>query len=78
MKRTIQTIVVQIENEEGEHPRVVLQCPKGELLEPKSSFKTKAIFLDQEPLAVASDRIKVVGKGKPCVKLGDIVVVEVS
>ena len=49
MKRTIQTMVVQIENEEGEHPRVVLQCPEGEFLEPKSSLKTKAIFLDQEP-----------------------------
>lgn len=70
--------MVQIENEEGEHPRVVLQCPEGEFLEPKSSLRTKAIFLDQEPLVVASDRIKVVGKGKPCVKLGDTVIVEVA
>jgi hypothetical protein len=77
MKRTIQTKVVEIENEGGEHPRVVLQCPEGELLEPKSSFKTKAIFIDQEPLVAASDRIKVLGKGKPSVNLGDTVVVEV-
>jgi hypothetical protein len=76
MRRTIQTQVISIENEDGENPRVVLQCPEGEIISPKTAVMTKAIFRDQEPLVAATDRIKVLGKGKPSVDVGDTVEVQ--
>ena len=77
MKRTIQMQVVNIENEGGETPRVVLQCPAGETIAPKDIVKAKAIFPEQEPLIVAMDRIKILGKGRPHINLGDTVEVQV-
>jgi hypothetical protein len=77
MKRTIETKVIGIENEDGETPRVILQCPQGETIAAKATLTASSIMVDQEPLVSAVDRINVVGKGRPTVHLGDTVEVQV-
>jgi hypothetical protein len=66
MKQTIRTTVVQIENEQGEHPAVMLKC-SGEAIPPKATVSAKAILCEQEVLIVGADRLKIRGKGKPSV-----------
>jgi hypothetical protein len=77
-KRTIETKVMGIENEDGETPLVVLQCPEGETIGAKASVTASAIMVDQETMVAARDRINVVGKSRPSVQLGDTVEVQVS
>jgi hypothetical protein len=69
--------VMGIENEDGETPLVILQCPEGEKIAAKATVTAKAIMLDQETLVAARDRINVVGKSGPSVHLGDTVEVQV-
>jgi hypothetical protein len=77
MKRTIAMKVIGIENEEGETPRVILQCPDGETIGAKATVTASPIMVDQESFIAAIDRIKVVGKGRPSVHLGDTVEIQV-
>lgn len=76
MTQRIQTKVVRIENEEGETPSVVLRCP-GEAIAPKATVTTKAILCEQEVLVAGPDCVKVLGKGKPSVGVGDLVEINV-
>jgi hypothetical protein len=78
MKQTVRATVVQIENESGEHPAVVLQCSGDIAISPKASVTARAILCDQEVLIVGPDRVNVRGKGKPTVEVGDIVEIEVT
>jgi hypothetical protein len=77
VNQTIQTTVVQIENEQGEHPAVMLRCSEGEAIPPKATVSAKAILCEQEVLIVGTDRLKIRGKGKPSVCLGDLVEIRV-
>jgi hypothetical protein len=77
MSQTIQATVIHIENDQGEQPVVVLRCLAGEPISLKATVTAQAILLDQEVLIAAKDRVKVVGKGKPCVALGDTVEIRV-
>jgi hypothetical protein len=77
MKETIQTRVVRIENEQGERPSVMLRCLGGGAIPPKASVTAKAIFCDQEVMVAGPDHIKVLGKGKPSVGVGDMVEINV-
>jgi len=77
LKRTIQAKVISIEDQQGENPRVVLQCPAGETIEPKAKVVARCMFPDQETKVWAADCIKVLGKGRPGVKVGDTVEVQV-
>jgi hypothetical protein len=77
VKRTIPAKVIGIENGDGETPRVLLQGITGEIIAPKATVMTSAILRDQEPLIVATDRINIVGKGRPSVHLGDTVEVQI-
>ena len=77
MKQTIQTTVVQIENEQGELPAVMLRCSEGEAIHPEATVSAKAILCEQEILIVGTDRLKIRGKGKPSVGLGDMVEIRV-
>jgi hypothetical protein len=77
MTQTIQAKVIHIEDEEGEQPVVVLQCLEGEPISPKATVTAEAILRDQEVLIAATDRVKVLGKGKPSVSLGDTVEIRV-
>ena len=43
----------------------------------KATVRAKAIFRDQEALIAATDRIKVLGKGRPYLNLGYTVEVQV-
>jgi hypothetical protein len=73
MRQTIQTTVVQVENEQGEHPAVMLRCTGGESIPPKATVSAKAIFCEQEVVVAGTDRVKILGKGKPSVSLGETV-----
>jgi hypothetical protein len=77
MKRKFLATVVEIENAEGENPRVVLQCSAGATVSPKETIAVPAIFCDQEYIIAATDRIKIMGKGKPSAKVGQTLEVEV-
>jgi hypothetical protein len=77
MTLRIPTTVVRIENEEGEHPSVVLRCPGCEAIAPKARVSAKAILCEQEALIVGPDCVKILGKGKPSVGVGDIVEITV-
>ncbi len=77
MKRRIETKVIAIEDEAGEKFRVILQCPEGDTIAPKATVSANPIMVDQEQLVAAIDRINVLGKGKPSVRLGDTVEVQV-
>jgi hypothetical protein len=77
MKRKFSATIVEIENIEGENPRVVLQCSAGEIVSSKDRFAVPAIFCDQEYIIAATDRIKVIGKGKPSAEVGQTLEVEV-
>ena len=77
MKQTIQTTVVEIENEEGEHPAVTLRCSGSERIPLKATVTAKAILCEQEVLVAGKDRFKILGKGKPCVGVGDKVEISV-
>jgi hypothetical protein len=46
-------------------------------LSPKATVTAQAILRDQEVLIAATDRVKVLGKGKPSVVLGDTVEIRV-
>jgi hypothetical protein len=69
MKRTIETKVIGIENEEGEKPRIVLQCCEGETIAAKATVSASPIMVEQEALVAGVDRINV--------HLGDTVEVQV-
>jgi hypothetical protein len=73
MRHTIQTTVVQVENEQGEHPAVMLRCTGGESIPSKATVRAKAIFCEQEVVVAGTDRLKILGKGKPSVCVGDTV-----
>jgi hypothetical protein len=73
MKQTIQTTVVQIDNEDGEYPAVTLQCSGEETIPLKATISAKAILCEQQVLVAGRDRLKILGKGKPSVSVGDIV-----
>jgi hypothetical protein len=75
VKQTIQTTVVQIENEQGELPAVMLRCSEGEAIHPEATVSAKAILCEQEILIVGTDQKR--GKGKPSVGLGDMVEIRV-
>jgi hypothetical protein len=77
MKRTIETKVIGVENQDSEAPLVILQCPEGETIGAKATVTAAPIMIDQQQLVVAVDRINVVGKGRPSVHLGDTVIVQV-
>jgi hypothetical protein len=75
MTKTIQTKVASIEN--GAPECVVLQCLDGETIPAKATVMTKAIFHEQEPVIAAPDRVKILGKGKPGVSLGELEEIQV-
>ncbi|HEY6839734.1 MAG TPA: hypothetical protein VI114_00840 [Chthoniobacterales bacterium] len=77
MKRKFPATVVEIENVEGENPRVVLQCSAGETVSSKDKIAVHAVFCDQEYVIAATDRIKIIGKGKPSAEVGQTLEVEV-
>jgi hypothetical protein len=77
MKRKFPATVVEIENAEGENPRVVLECSAGEKVSSKDKIAVHAIFCDQEYMITAIDRIKITGKGKPSAEVGQTLEVEV-
>jgi hypothetical protein len=77
VSRKFSATVVEIENAEGENPRVVLLCSAGASVSPKDKIGIPAIFCDQQYTISATDRIKIIGKGKASAKLGQILEVEV-
>jgi hypothetical protein len=77
MSETIQATVIHIENEEGEQPVVVLRCLAGKPISPKATVTAQAVLRDQEIVIEATNRVKVLGKGKPSVGLGDTVEIRV-
>jgi hypothetical protein len=48
MKRTIETKVIGSENEDGENPRAILQCPEGETMAGNAIATAGPIVVDQE------------------------------
>jgi hypothetical protein len=77
MSQTMQEKVIHIENEQANQAVVVLRCLAGEPISPKATVTAQAILRDQEVLIAATDRVKVLGKGKPSVVLGDTVEIRV-
>ncbi len=77
MKTIMQTTVTGIEDEEGQNPHVVLQCRDGETIPEKATVTTRSIFCEQQPVVVSTDRVKVLGKGQPSVRLGELVEITV-
>jgi hypothetical protein len=75
MKRAIQMTVVRIDT--GTKPCVLLQCPEGEQVSPKDMVTTKAIFPEQEAVVESANRVKVLGKGRPDISLGEAVEVQI-
>jgi hypothetical protein len=47
------------------------------ILQYLSIIMTKAIFHEQQPVIAAPDRVKILGKGKPSVSLGELVEIRV-
>jgi hypothetical protein len=76
MKRIISMKVVQVNTDSESMPCVILQCPKGEEIAPRATVTTRPIFPEQEALVESADRVKVLGKGKPNISLGDAVDVQ--
>jgi hypothetical protein len=77
MKRKFPATVVEIENATGENPRVVLRCSAGETVSSKDKIAVPAIFCDQDYIIAGTDRIKIIGKGKPSATVGQTLQVEV-
>jgi hypothetical protein len=77
MSETIQATVIHIANEEGEQPVVVLRCLVGKPISPKATVTAQAVLRDQEIVIEATNRVKVLGKGKSSVGLGDTVEIRV-
>jgi hypothetical protein len=77
MKRTIQMTVNRIEKNSGGDWSVLLQCPQDVKIAPKTTVMTKAIFSEQEAMVDSAERVKVIGKGEPNIKLGETVEVNV-
>ena len=75
MTKTIQTKVASIEN--GTPECVVLECLNGETIPPKAKLTTRAIFHEQHSVIASPDRVKILGKGKPSVSLGELVEIRV-
>jgi hypothetical protein len=75
MTKTIQAKVASIEY--GAPECVVLECLNGETIPPKATVMTKAIFHEQQPVIAAPDRVKILGKGKLGVSLGELVEIRV-
>ncbi|MBV8225685.1 MAG: hypothetical protein JO232_10910 [Verrucomicrobia bacterium] len=73
MKRSVPMKVVRVDTDSSSNPYILLQCPEGEKIGPKATITTKAIFPEQETLVESADSVKVLGKGKPGVGLGDVV-----
>jgi hypothetical protein len=78
MGRIVPMKVIRVDTDSSSNPFVLLQCPEGEKIPPKATITTKAIFPEQEALVECVDRVKVLGKGKPGVGLGDVVDVHIS
>jgi hypothetical protein len=76
MKRIISMKVVRVDTDSESKPCVILQCPKGEEIAPRATVTTRSIFPEQEALVESADRVKVLGKGKPNISLGDAVDVQ--
>lgn len=77
MKRIVPMKVIRIDAGSGRKPSVLLQCPEGEKIGPKATITANAIFPEQEALVESADRVKVFGKGKPNIGLGDVVDVQI-
>lgn len=77
MKRTISMKVVRVGPDSESKPCVILQCPDGEEIAPLATVTTRPIFPEQEALVESADRVKVFGKGKPNIGLGDVVDVQI-
>jgi hypothetical protein len=75
MTKTIQTKVASIEN--GARECVVLECLNGETIPPKATVMTRAIFHEQQPVIASPDRVRILGKGEPSVRLGELVEIRV-
>jgi hypothetical protein len=76
MKRIISMKVVRVDTDSESKPCVILQCPEGEEIAPRATVTTRPIFPEQEALVESADRVKVLGKGKPNIALGDVVDVQ--
>jgi hypothetical protein len=76
-RRFIPMKVIGIDTVSGSKPSVSLLCPEGEKIPPKATITTKAIFHEQEALVESADRVKVLGKGEPNIRLGEVVEVQI-
>jgi hypothetical protein len=77
MKRTISMKVVRVDSDSESKPCVTLQCPEGEEIPPQATVTTRPMFPEQEALVESADRVKVLGKGRPNIGLGDVVDVQI-
>jgi hypothetical protein len=77
MKRIISMKVVRVDTDSESKPCVILQCPKGQEVAARATVTTRAIFPEQEAFVESADRVKVLGKGKPNIGVGDVVDVQI-